>query len=243
MRENCAIYPKQYPMTEEQKLTNQSIRSFVVRNGRITAGQIRALENHGPKYNIAFQEHIFNWSGVFSRSAPLWIEIGFGNGSQTAHIAAMYPNINVLGIEIHLPGVGQLLNLVEKNSLCNLRIIRHDAIEVLQQCIEDNTLERVLLFFPDPWPKKKHHKRRIVQKIFVQLITEKLKPGGYLHMATDWEEYAQWMLEHLSANAKLKNCSTEHSYISSPDYRLLTKFERRGIEKGHGVWDLMFQKL
>ena len=229
-------------MSEVTNITRRTIRSFVVRNGRITEGQNRALENHWPSYGLEYSANPTDWSEVFGREAPLWIEIGYGNGIQTAHLAALYPHINFLGIEIHLPGVGHLLQLADEQKLQNLKLIRHDAVEVLAEAVEENSVDQILLFFPDPWPKKKHHKRRIVQKDFVDLVANKLKPGGRFHLATDWEPYAEWMLETLSACPRLQNLSDTGDFVSAPDYRLLTKFENRGIKKGHKVHDLLFEK-
>ncbi len=229
-------------MSEELKLTSRSVRSFVVRNGRTTPGQIRAYDKCWPEFGIEYKESTIDWAVEFGREAPLWIEIGFGNGIQTAHMAKMYPEINFLGIEIHMPGVGHLLNQILEHQLQNLRIIRHDAVEVLQNCVFDGQAERILLFFPDPWPKKKHHKRRIVQTEFTKLVIQKLKTGGHFHMATDWEEYALHMLETIGAEKGFINQSPENDYITPPAYRLTTKFENRGIKRGHGVWDLLFQK-
>lgn len=229
-------------MSEISKLTHRTVRSFVVRNGRITPGQHKALENHWPTFGLEYRAEPINFSTAFGREAPLWIEIGYGNGIQTAHLAGLYPDINVLGIEIHLPGVGHLLQLAEEKALGNLRLIRHDAVEVLAEAVKDNSVDQVMLFFPDPWPKKKHHKRRIVQEDFVELVTDKLRPGGRFHLATDWEPYAEWMLETVSASTRLKNLAEDGRYVPAPDYRLLTKFENRGLKKGHRVHDLLFEK-
>ncbi|HBR98691.1 MAG TPA: tRNA (guanosine(46)-N7)-methyltransferase TrmB [Gammaproteobacteria bacterium] len=229
-------------MNEEQKLTRQSIRSFVVRSGRTTPSQKRSLERFWPQYGISYQTTPIAWEAQFGRPAPLWLEIGFGNGVQTASLAAMRPELNILGIEIHLPGVGHLLKLAAEQELNNIRLLRHDAVDVLNDCVSDNSLDRVLLFFPDPWPKKRHHKRRIVQAGFVNLVAQKLRPGGHFHLATDWEPYAEWMLEALSANPDLSNTSASNDFVNPPDYRTQTKFEKRGRQKGHGVWDLLFKK-
>ncbi|CAG0878789.1 unnamed protein product [Cyprideis torosa] len=230
------------PMSEELKLTSRSIRSFVVRNGRITQGQQRAFDENWLTFGIEYTQSHIDWSAEFGRDAPLWIEIGFGNGIQTAHMAELYPQTNFVGIEIHMPGVGRLLSQIQERQLKNLRIIRHDAVEVLQNCVSDEQAERILLFFPDPWPKKKHHKRRIVQADFTKLVSQKLKTGGYFHLATDWEEYALHMLETIGAEKDLENQSTDNTFIPPPEYRLITKFEKRGLKRGHEVWDLLFRK-
>ncbi|MCB1754555.1 MAG: tRNA (guanosine(46)-N7)-methyltransferase TrmB [Gammaproteobacteria bacterium] len=229
-------------MSEQPKLTSRAVRSFVIRSGRTTQGQLRAIESCWPAFGLDYRAEPFDWTAAFGRSAPLWLEIGFGNGVQTAHLAGLYPEINILGLEVHMPGVGHLMALAQKNELNNLRIMRHDAVEVLQNCVTDNSVERLLLMFPDPWPKKKHHKRRIVQADFVKLVADKLKPGGVFHLATDWLPYAEWMLEVISDNPALQNLSANGDFVEAPDYRLLTKFEQRGLKKGHEVRDLLFRK-
>lgn len=228
-------------MVEAQKLTSRAIRSFVVRGGRITEAQQRAMADCWPRFGIEYQEQPVDWAAQFGRDAPLWIEIGFGNGIQTAAIAQQHPEVNVLGIEVHLPGVGHLLNLADKQGLSNLRVIRHDAVEVLQHCVKPGQAQRIMLFFPDPWHKKRHHKRRIVQPDFVSLVASRLSPGGVFHLATDWEPYAEWMVEVLKGESALVNTSDSGPYAAPPDYRILTKFENRGIQRGHGVWDLLYR--
>ena len=230
-------------MSEEQKFTRRSIRSFVVRNGRLTDGQSKALDSLWPEYGIEYQACEMEWQTLFGRKAPLWVEIGYGNGIQTAHMAALYPHINFLGIEIHLPGVGHLLQLAQERQLTNLKLIRHDAVEVLEHCFKQNSIDQIMLFFPDPWPKKKHHKRRIVQKEFINQVVDKLRVNGRFHAATDWTPYAEWMLEVINPETRLKNLSPTQDYVSPTDYRLLTKFENRGLKKGHSVHDLLFEKL
>ena len=227
-------------MVEEQKLTSRSIRSFVVRGGRITDAQQRAMAECWPRFGIEYQENPIDWAAEFGRDAPLWVEIGFGNGIQTAAIAEKHPEVNVLGIEVHLPGVGHLLNLADKHQLDNLRVMRHDAVEVLLNCVLPGQAERIMLFFPDPWHKKRHHKRRIVQSDFVSLVTSRLAAGGLFHLATDWEPYAEWMVEVLDEEPNLRNTAQDGPYVDPPDYRILTKFENRGIKRGHGVWDLLY---
>lgn len=217
------------------------IRSFIRRQGRMTQAQEQALEKYSDKYCLdPIVDYDFNQ--VFGRNAPLSIEIGFGNGESLAHIAAANPDKNYIGIEVHRPGVGHLMLRLEQNEINNVMIYCHDAIEVFEQRIADSSLDAVHLFFPDPWPKKKHHKRRIVRPSFVDLLGKKLKPDGYFHAATDWEHYARDMLTLLSANEKLNNASDTNTYCERPDYRPLTKFEQRGIRLGHGVWDLIFRK-
>ncbi len=219
----------------------RAIRSFVLRQGRLTIAQQRAVETLLPEFGIAYAPELLDLAGVFGRQAPKILEIGFGMGAATAEIARNHPESDYLGIEVHTPGVGNLLRLIEEQSLSNLRVIQHDAVEVLRDMVADAVLDGVHIFFPDPWPKKRHHKRRLLQAEFVRLLCAKLKPGGYLHFATDWEEYAQWTLEVLSAEPLLTN--TANGYAPKPEYRPETKFERRGLNLGHGVWDIVFRRV
>lgn len=219
----------------------RAIRSFVLRQGRLTPAQHRAIEAFMPQYGLSFTEAPLDLDGVFGRAAPKILEIGFGMGSATAEIALAKPDSDYLGIEVHTPGVGNLCKLIEENGLTNLRIIQHDAVEVLRNMIADAALDGVHIFFPDPWPKKRHHKRRLIQPDFVSLLVRKLKPGAYLHLATDWQEYAEWMLEVLRSEPLLSNMAQD--YAPKPEYRPETKFERRGINLGHGVWDLVFRRV
>jgi tRNA (guanine-N7-)-methyltransferase len=217
---------------------HRAIRSFVLRQGRLTPAQQRAVETLLPVYGIPYAAEPLDLDHAFGRQAPKILEIGFGMGAATAQIAATNPDKDYLGIEVHTPGVGNLLKLMEEQGITNLRVIQHDAVEVLRHMIADGSLDGVHIFFPDPWPKKRHHKRRLLQTEFVALLCRKLKPGGYLHFATDWEEYAQWTLGVLRAEPKLANTVTD--YAPRPEYRPLTKFEQRGLNLGHGVWDLIF---
>lgn len=219
---------------------HRAIRSFVLRQGRLTPAQQRAVETLLPQYGIPYAPSPLDLDAAFGRASPKILEIGFGMGAATARIAAANPDKDYLGIEVHTPGVGNLLKLMEEESLTNLRVIQHDAVEVLKHMIPDGALDGVHIFFPDPWPKKRHHKRRLLQGEFVKLLCNKLKPGGYLHFATDWEEYAQWTLEVLNAEPQLANTVAE--YAPRPEYRPLTKFEQRGLNLGHGVWDLIFRR-
>jgi tRNA (guanine-N7-)-methyltransferase len=220
---------------------HRPIRSFVLRQGRLTDAQQRAVETLSPVYGIPYAPQPLDLEQAFGRKAPKILEIGFGMGGATAQIAAGNPDKDYLGIEVHTPGVGNLLKLMQEQGLTNLRLIQHDAVEVLGNMIADGALDGVHIFFPDPWPKKRHHKRRLVQAEFVKLLCSKLKPGGYLHFATDWEEYAQWTLEVLQEEPQLQN--TVADYAPRPEYRPLTKFEQRGLNLGHGVWDLMFKRV
>jgi len=200
-----------------------------------------ALDNHWDKYCLDPNAD-YDFSQVFGRTAPLIVEIGFGSGDSLAKMAAANPDKDYIGIEVHRPGVGHLMLLLDQLGLTNVRIYCHDAIEIIERKIADNSLAGVHLFFPDPWPKKKHHKRRIVRPSFVELLTRKLQPGGYFHAATDWQNYAENMLEVLSADSGISNTSDTGDYCERPEYRPLTKFEQRGIRLGHGVWDLVFRK-
>ncbi len=228
-------------MKISERIEPSKIRSFIRRQGRATAGQKAALEQYWDKYCLD-SEKSYNYGHVFVRSAPLIVEIGFGNGESLAAMAEANPQFNYLGIEVHRPGVGHLMLLLEQKGLTNVRIYHHDAIEILEQKISDYSLAGVHLFFPDPWHKRKHHKRRIVRPGFVELLNKKLQPGGYFHAATDWEHYAKDMLKILSASTGLVNLSASNEYCERPDYRPMTKFEKRGLRLGHGVWDLKFKK-
>lgn len=217
------------------------MRSFVLRAGRMGPGQARALAELGPRFLLPYREEQLDLDAVFGRAGPKVLEIGFGMGETTARIAAENPHIDYLGIEVHTPGVGALLKRIGELHLSNLRIVQHDALEVVQHMLQAASLDGVHIFFPDPWPKKRHHKRRLVQPAFVQILTTRLKPGGYLHLATDWEDYAKQMLAVLNATTGLSN--TAEGYAPRPHYRPLTKFEQRGLRLGHGVWDLLFRRI
>ena len=218
----------------------RKIRSFVLRAGRMGSGQSRALQALGPRFVLPFRSQPLDFAALFSRTAPVVLEIGFGMGDATAAIAQRLPETDFLGVEVHPPGVGALLRLIGEHDLANLRIVQHDAVEVLQFMLPPDSLAGIHIFFPDPWHKKRHHKRRLVQPPFVALLAQRLAPGGYLHCATDWEPYAQRMLESLSAEPLLAN--TAEGFAPRPDYRPLTKFEARGLKLGHGVWDLVFTR-
>ncbi|MCW8841476.1 MAG: tRNA (guanosine(46)-N7)-methyltransferase TrmB [Gammaproteobacteria bacterium] len=219
------------------------IRSFVRREGRLTPGQQRAMEALFPRFGIETGEQLLNLEAVFGRHAPRILEIGFGNGESLAEIAKNHPQNDYIGIEVHRPGVGQLLMRIEEMGLSNVRVMCGDAVDILEQQIPDESLDALYLFFPDPWHKKRHHKRRQVQPAWAQLVHRKLKTGGTLHMATDWQHYAEQMLDVLSNLEGFRNLSTSGDYVPKPDYRPETRFERRGRGLGHGVWDLLFEKL
>jgi tRNA (guanine-N7-)-methyltransferase len=219
---------------------HRPIRSFVLRQGRMSAGQQRAHEELMPRFGAAFAPATLDFATLFGRRAPTFLEIGFGMGETTAAIALAQPQNNFLCIEVHTPGVGSLLKQIEERHLANVRIIQHDAVEVLRHMVAPASLDGAHIFFPDPWPKKRHHKRRLVQPDFVALLADKLKPGAYVHCATDWQEYAEQMLAVLEAEPDLKNSA--EGFAPRPAYRPLTKFEKRGLNLGHGVWDLIFVK-
>ncbi len=228
----------------QNRLTSRSIRSFVIRNGRLTKAQASALKRLLPKFGIEYREQsLFNLSELFGRQAPVWLEIGFGNGDALLDMATRYPETDFIGIEVHEPGVGQALMGIESRQLTNVRIVQHDAMEVLGQMVPSASLNRVLLFFPDPWRKKRHFKRRIVQKEFIELVTDKLETGGVLHCATDWQDYAEWMLEKLQASENLVNQSDTDAYSPRPEWRTNTRFEQRGERLGHEVFDLLYTRL
>jgi len=218
-----------------------AIKSFVKRGGRTTNSQQKAIDNLSSKWIINYQENLLDINNAFANDNGIILEIGFGMGESTAHIAKYKPENNFLGIEVHEPGVGALLKRIDENNLNNIKIIQHDAVEVLQHMIADNSLSGVHIFFPDPWHKKRHHKRRLIQEKFVALIIKKLKVGGYIHCATDWENYAQHILLTLTNNKYIQNSS--ENYSLKPSYRPTTKFENRGIKLGHGVWDIYFTKI
>ena len=227
----------------QNALTSRSVRSFVVRNGRITPAQQTALEQLMPRYGIDFSNHPLTPDTAFERAAPLWVEIGFGSGDTLLSLAERFSEYNFLGIEVHAPGVGHLLNGIEEHQLSNLRVIRHDAVEVLEQMLPPNSIDRALVLFPDPWPKKRHHKRRLVNPDFIELLASRLKTGGVLHCATDWQEYADEMLQQLQSCTCLLNQSSDKGFCDQPDYRQLTRFEKRGMRLGHDVFDLVFERI
>ncbi|MBI4754108.1 MAG: tRNA (guanosine(46)-N7)-methyltransferase TrmB [Betaproteobacteria bacterium] len=216
------------------------IRSFVLRQGRLSPAQSRALETGLPRWGIAYAPQPLDLDAVFGRAAPRVLEIGFGMGETTAAIAEARPDTDFLGIEVHSPGVGALLKLIDERGLTNLRVIQHDAVEVLRDMIPPASLAGVHVYFPDPWPKKRHHKRRLLAPPMVALLASRLAPGGYLHCATDWQDYAEQMLEVLAAEPLLRN--TAEGFAPRPAWRPQTKFETRGLRLGHGVWDVLFRR-
>lgn len=220
----------------------KSIRSFVIRAGRITVGQKNAFDTWWPEYGLSLHDGAIDASQIFKREASLVLEIGFGMGDSLLEMARQETDTDFIGIEVHPPGVGRLLAVAGKEKLGNLRVYMADAMDVLDDCIADASVDRLQLYFPDPWHKKKHHKRRILQPAFVQKIRQKLKPGGVFHLATDWQNYAEYMLEVMTQAEGFSNLAQIGDYCPRPDYRPITKFERRGERLGHGVWDLLFQR-
>ena len=238
-------------MTEAQEtdLSKRHIRSYVLRQGRVSPAQQRAVETLLPRFGIPYTAQPLDLDQAFGRAAPKILEIGFGMGDSTATIALAHPRNDYLALEVHTPGVGNLLKLIDAQQIPNIRIMQHDAVEVLRDMIGDATLDGVHIFFPDPWHKARHNKRRLIQSPFVAQLVQKLKPacpelgrrGGYIHVATDWQDYAEQVLAVLSAEPLLENTAAD--YAPRPEYRPLTKFEQRGIRLGHGVWDLVFRRI
>ncbi len=228
---------------EENPRHMRAIKSFVMRAGRMTEGQQRGFDLGLPKFGLELSDGMQDFDAVFGRQAPRTFEIGFGMGHSTLEMAAAAPEQDFIGVEVHRPGVGALLNGVMTQNLTNLRVYSCDALEVLRQCVPDASLDRVLLFFPDPWHKARHNKRRIVQPAFAELVRQKLKVGGVLHMATDWEPYAEYMLEVMNVAPGYRNLAVDGRCVERPAERPVTKFERRGERLGHGVWDLKFERV
>jgi len=221
----------------------RSVRSFVLRAGRATVGQQRALTELWPKYGVEFSPVPLDLQALFGRAAPCMLEIGFGAGEALLEFATAHPKMDCIGIEVHRPGVGRLLLGAEAATLRNLRVICHDAVEVLQHQLAPASIELAHIFFPDPWPKKRHHKRRLIQPAFVELLAKALAPGGTLRLATDWEPYAQHMREVLDASAAFVNAAAEAGFVARSAERTPTRFERRGQRLGHGVWDLEYRRV
>ena len=217
------------------------IRSFVLRQGRVSNAQRRAYEDLLPKYGLPYTKDLLNFEMIYGRKAPRYLEIGSGMGETTVSIARSHPQNDYLAIEVYTPGVGSLLKQIEEFKLTNLRIVQHDAVEVVNNMFPQEYLDGIHIFFPDPWPKLRHHKRRLIQPEFISLLCKHLKPGGYIHVATDWNNYADQILEVMSNELSLTN--TARDFVQRPEYRPLTKFEQRGLRLGHKVWDLVFKKI
>ncbi|MET0091514.1 MAG: tRNA (guanosine(46)-N7)-methyltransferase TrmB [Candidatus Thiodiazotropha sp.] len=229
-------------MTESQPSTHRPIRSYVLRQGRMTEPQQRAFEQLWPRYGLDSESTPFDLPAIFGRQSPVTLEIGFGNGEALSQMARAQPDHNFLGVEVHSPGVGHLMIKLAEQESTNARILRTDAMELLRHHLPPDSLARVLFYFPDPWHKRKHHKRRIVQKEFADLIQRVLIPGGVLHMATDWEDYARQMMAVFSDHPGFVNQAGAGEFSERPETRPLTKFEQRGARLGHGVWDLLFER-
>lgn len=219
------------------------IRSFVLRQGRITDAQQRAFAEHWPRFGLDYTGCERDLRGVFGNDAPVVLEIGFGNGEQLVWGAQYQPQRNFIGIEVHRPGVGRVLNALAAAAADHVRVYHHDAVEVLSNEIAAAALDEVRIYFPDPWHKKKHNKRRLVQPALTALLASRLKPGGILHMATDWADYAEQMLGVVDADSSWRNCAGSGNYSPRPDWRTRTHFEQRGLKLGHGVWDLLYQRI
>jgi tRNA (guanine-N7-)-methyltransferase len=231
-------------MTEKNKedIKKRPIRSYILRQGRITAAQTKAIQENFQKHAVIFENKLTNFSDLFkNKNSELILEIGFGMGTSTAEIAKSNLNKNYIAIEVHSPGIGNLLKLIQESDIRNLKIIQHDAVEVLNVMIKNDSLDGIHIFFPDPWPKKRHHKRRLIQSNLLKLIAQKIKKSGYLHIATDWEEYALWIIDLLDKEELLQKTSDD--FFKKPDYRPLTKYENRGIKLGYKVWDMVYRRI
>ena len=234
---------KKKPLSNKNPASElKRIRSFVLRQGRMTAAQRKAIDEHWSEYVLEVEQGKISPERVFNRSAPLILEIGFGNGDSLIKMMADNPEKNYIGVEVHRPGVGSLINKTVENNYSNLKVYCDDAVLVMQNCIPDNSLDGVQVFFPDPWHKKKHKKRRLIQDEFVKLIASKLKKDGIFHLATDWQDYAEQMMEVISKDKNFINNSGAGQYSERPETRALTRFESRGQRLGHGVWDLIFSR-
>jgi tRNA (guanine-N7-)-methyltransferase len=232
------------PVTEQsQEIQHPPIRSYVLRQGRMTEAQQRAFETLWPRYGLTLDGGTLKRSAIFGNNNPVTLEIGFGNGETLAQLALQHPEHNYLGVEVHSPGVGHLMIRLAQQESNNVRILQCDALALLRHYLPAGSLTGVLLYFPDPWPKRRHHKRRIVRPEFAELVHRALQPGGILHMATDWEQYAQYMMHILSAHPGFINQAGVGHFSPRPDSRPLTKFEQRGQRLGHGVWDLLFKRV
>jgi tRNA (guanine-N7-)-methyltransferase len=226
----------------KEQIRKRPIRSYILRQGRITAAQAKAIQENFQKHAVIFENKITNFDDFFkNKNRDLILEIGFGMGTSTAEIAKSNLNKNYIAIEVHSPGVGNLLKLIQEDDIPNLKIIQHDAVEVLNLMVQNESLNGIHIFFPDPWPKKRHHKRRLIQSNLLKLIAQKIKKTGYLHIATDWEDYALWIIDLLDKEELLQK--TSYDFFKKPDYRPLTKYENRGINLGYRVWDMIYRRI
>jgi tRNA (guanine-N7-)-methyltransferase len=230
-------------VTEKNKQGRRPVRSFVLRGGRLTEGQKRALDEFWPRFGIEKGESLLDFKSLFGSDAPVIMEIGFGNGDATWQMARDHPAENYLGVEVHQPGVGRLLLNIKQHGITNIRIANEDAVEFLRQRIPEKSLEGVRIYFPDPWPKKRHHKRRLIQPSLIELLASRMCPGALLHLATDWEPYAEHMLEVMRSSDGFVNLSPSGDYCDQPEWRPETKYERRGERLGHQVRDLLFRRI
>lgn len=230
-------------MSTEEEFRARPIKSYVLRTGRMTAAQSRAMEELWPRYGLPPQGGPLELAQVFGRSAPVTLEIGFGNGDNLAALAAAHPQRDFIGVEVHTPGVGHLLLKAEAAGVSNLRVLQHDAVEVLRERIVPASLDSILVLFPDPWHKKRHHKRRLISAEFAELAASRLSPGGTLQLATDWEPYAEWMLEVLNASPSLRNRAADGRFVPRGPGRIRTRFEARGERLGHAVHDLCYERI
>jgi tRNA (guanine-N7-)-methyltransferase len=234
---------KTIEQAEQEGKYIRKVRSFVKREGRLTKAQARALEEHWSEMGLNHTDGLVDGAKLFGNNNDIVLEIGFGMGKSLVEMAKNAPEKNFIGVEVHRPGVGACIATAQEEGVKNLKVYEHDAIEILADCIADQSIATVQLFFPDPWHKKKHHKRRIVSLEFVETIRQKLKVGGVFHMATDWENYAECMLEDMNNSEGYENLSETNDFVPRPDSRPLTKFENRGQNLGHGVWDIQFKRL
>jgi tRNA (guanine-N7-)-methyltransferase len=235
--------PRHANRPSEAPADARRVRSFVLRQGRITPAQQQAFEAHWSRFGLDYGPQPVDLDTLFRKPAPVVLEIGFGNGEQLLHAGIHEPERNFIGIEVHRPGVGRLMNGLAEANIDNVRVSNHDAVEVLEKQIPPGSLAEVRIYFPDPWPKKRHHKRRLIQPDFIRLLATRVAPGGFLHLATDWAEYAEHMLEVLDASAEWRNRAGPGAYSPSPAWRINTHFEKRGVRLGHGVWDLIHEKV
>ncbi len=234
--------PLQADRLPEDPVELRRVRSFVLRQGRITPAQAQAFDVHWSRYGLNYSHQPIDHQHLFPRPAPVVLEIGFGNGEQLLHASINERDRNFIGIEVHRPGVGRLLNALADADVGNIRISNHDAVEVLENQLAPASLDEVRIYFPDPWPKKRHHKRRLIQPEFVALLATRVRAGGFLHLATDWAEYAEHMLEVVDASPQWRNRAGLGAYSETPAWRINTHFEKRGVRLGHGVWDLIHER-
>lgn len=242
MNQDITLDAGDMPLADTADRRMRHVRSFVLRQGRVTPAQKRAFTEQWPQYGIDYSGELKNFDTLFPRHQELVLEIGFGNGEQMQFAATNEPDRNFIGVEVHGPGVGRLLNAIAEDKLDNARIYQHDAVEVLRNEIADGALSQVRIYFPDPWHKKRHHKRRLIQTDFVQLLCQKIKPGGLLHLATDWENYAEHMWDICDVEPLLENRNGPRGFAARPEWRRQTHFETRGLKLGHGVWDLLYTR-